>query len=699
MLRDRVAGFVLALALVAPPLLLHVDHLGPGRIPFYRDLSRTHLPFKRIATTAISAGQLPLWCPQHASGSQLASNPNFFHLQPVSLLFALLPFATAFSFGLAALSVLASVGTGLWLRERGASRAAAAAGGVSFALGGLMVSTTNLYNLHAAYASVPLALWASARLVRDTRASGVALVALCLAAVATGGEPSAWGWSVLLGPLLAGRRPGARALGATALAAALSLLLAAAQLVPLAELTPTTVRGAGLTFAGSTYHSLRPQRLLELVWPYAYGQPLAPDAPTGRPRHHDGGTPLLLSIYPGGSVLLLAGLGLMTARQRTPLVGIGLLSLLLALGRHTPLFGLVWELAPPLHWFRYPEKLLLPFFLALAGLVAAGLERLRTAVRPAVPMWPVVGIVAVELLWVHARLVPGCDSAIFMEAQPMHRALAGHRVYFWLEPDRYAPPAPDSLTQLTRYQIEAVPPSGAPFGVDYVLDPDPDLLDTSRMLAFSRLVHRASEARPRLLPLTAVDRVVSPRPLHYTWLDPVSSPELHVYALDEPLPYARVVDSGTVLRAEDATEAEVRLASAALDPRRQTVVETSATLPPSASPGGASWSRPSPSRIDVRAEGPGVLIIAESYDSGWRASINGGAVKVYPANLTFLAVLLPNAGRQLVQLDFQPAGLSTGIALSALGVALTIALWLIPVYTRRRPSTSATPSARAASTA
>ena len=37
---------------------------------------------------------------------------------------------------------------------------------------------------------------------------------------------------------------------------------------------------------------------------------------------------------------------------------------LVDLGHHAPLFPALWRLLPPLHLFRYPEKLLLPFFLS-----------------------------------------------------------------------------------------------------------------------------------------------------------------------------------------------------------------------------------------------------------------------------------------------------------------------------------------------
>jgi hypothetical protein len=94
---------------------------------------------------------------------------------------------------------------------------------------------------------------------------------------------------------------------------------------------------------------------------------------------------LSLSIYGGAAALALAVLG--CGRRRTgsevnrrratlAVAAVGGFFLLLALGRHTPLFGLWRSVLPPLGYLRGPEKYLLATVPCLALLAGWGAQRL-----------------------------------------------------------------------------------------------------------------------------------------------------------------------------------------------------------------------------------------------------------------------------------------------------------------------------------
>ena len=111
------------------------------------------------------------------------------------------------------------------------------------------------------------------------------------------------------------------------------------------------------------------------------------------------------------------------------------------------------------------------------------------------------------------------------------------------------------------------------------------------------------------------------------------------------------------------------------DPRVQTIVEAPADggLPadgPTASVLGADehavFKRPEPGRIEVevRAALPRVLVVTEAFARGWRATIDGVATEVFPANGVVLACRVP-AGDHQVELVYRPLSFIVGCAISA----------------------------------
>jgi hypothetical protein len=74
----------------------------------------------------------------------------------------------------------------------------------------------------------------------------------------------------------------------------------------------------------------------------------------------------------------------------------------------------------------------------------------------------------------------------------------------------------------------------------------------------------------------------------------------------------------------------------------------------------------SASRIELRAQGPGWLVIAEGWDRGWRATCDGAALNIVRVNNMTMAVPLP-PGAHRVLLHYWPPGLSAGLLMA--GVA------------------------------
>jgi hypothetical protein len=116
-------------------------------------------------------------------------------------------------------------------------------------------------------------------------------------------------------------------------------------------------------------------------------------------------------------------------------------------------------------------------------------------------------------------------------------------------------------------------------------------------------------------------------------------------------------------------EGIAQVAAPGFDVRRQAVMRGEG-LPPllegTAAP--AHQERTSPGRLTVHARGPGLLVVGEHFDPGWRATVDGAAAPVVEADLAALGVALP-ASEHTVVLRFVPVGLWPGALFAAAAAA------------------------------
>jgi hypothetical protein len=92
-------------------------------------------------------------------------------------------------------------------------------------------------------------------------------------------------------------------------------------------------------------------------------------------------------------------------------------------------------------------------------------------------------------------------------------------------------------------------------------------------------------------------------------------------------------------------------------------------LPEHAKAGEAVVARAEGARLDVRADGPGLLVVAEGYDAGWSAALDGRPARVVRVNHAQLGVALPE-GPHRVTLRYRPRGFTAGLLLLAAGLVL-----------------------------
>jgi hypothetical protein len=153
-------------------------------------------------------------------------------------------------------------------------------------------------------------------------------------------------------------------------------------------------------------------------------------------------------------------------------------------------------------------------------------------------------------------------------------------------------------------------------------------------------------------------------------------PKPRVYLSRKPERSVKPVDPVALFARQDFLSGEVD------------VIETSAlTLPGPATEGLARIERYAPEEVQVRVETPqpAVLILLDSFDKGWTATLaNGAELPILRANALVRAVVVP-AGTHLVTFSYQTPLLKAGAAVSLLGCLLCLGLVTPTRWTRRHP--------------
>lgn len=377
-----------------------------GRSLWLRDALTFTYPLKAYLRARLAAGELALWNPLVGLGRPFAGvvQPGVFYPLDVVLLLAPYPRGVDLFFVLHAF--IAAFGMRAWLRARGADPIGATFAGALFALSGYFVSElvgSGTYAVGAAW--LPWALSAPTSAVRI--GGSVAMMVL-------GGDPeAAWFAGALVLVEAATHPERKRALVAAGAGLVLAGALAAVQLGPALEVARVG-RPGGVPLADAQHFSFPPLRLVELAWPGAFGPRYGADwlvHPLYDEGTGQGYEPFAAGIYVGLATPLLALAALVRRRDATrrrdlALAAVAAVALVVAFGRHTPIFAAWFRAIPGARLFRYPEKYLLVTTLCGCALAAHGLGRVVAAPRRAL----VAGGVVVALLaagWAWAALAGG----------------------------------------------------------------------------------------------------------------------------------------------------------------------------------------------------------------------------------------------------------------------------------------------------
>lgn len=394
------------------------------------DLERYYYPVRAFFAAGLRAGQLRWWCVEAGAGYPLFAEGQMGGAYPPNWIFALpQPGWLALSESVALHLAWAGIGLYACLRQHGATRVAAFAGGLVYMLSGPVWFRLVHLSFLCGLAWLPWFAWGLERAVRGER-GGYTTVALTFAAQILAGHPQVPLLSLLLaatsGPVRAGmihrpaprdglatlavgiacvglavaagvpgarwpalcggaagavclarlaRRPGVacclRAAGGVVAALAFAGLLTAVQVLPLVELAGQSIRHAHVGAAYATDISLEPAQLSSLLLGRLYGPATA--AALGWQRDPFWEWCPHVGIAPLAIFLLAAPAG--RRRERWLFWGLAVATLLVAMGHITPFYRWLTAL-PGFSSVRGPARLLGLYAFGVAMCVGLSIDDL-----------------------------------------------------------------------------------------------------------------------------------------------------------------------------------------------------------------------------------------------------------------------------------------------------------------------------------
>ena len=589
--------------------------------------------------------------------------------------------------------LIAAIGAHAWLRHTAVGRrpsdpphshAAAALGACVFASAPFLRHNWEL-NLTFALAWLPWILLAidSVRAL-PTSPSRAALLALAIAMCAwTGSPPALWlAATFALGygaAVFAADGTLPRSLGLTAI---LALLLVSVVIVPGQALSGRSVQ-ADHTFASLASESLTWDGLRALVRPL--------------PGNH---------LFLGPAVWLATGAALWSRSSRPAVLGclgISAVAVLLALGEHGPLFRFFFDVVPGFDRFRLPhryEAWLGPSAALMSALGLDVLTRELAGTRGPSKLRQLRWALGLSLAGAHLALVT-------TTLDPERHTRIGELPCRGADDPLRAEIAESADRVFDEFALGCR--SGTRLGHEDLRGyQDPLMLHS-----YERVLARLAE-RPGLLRQFGVRyALTSPHFLHGWDHHYLPRPEIltslpgartvytegarRVIDLGEPVPRAYFVSDDEVMHAGSREEALDLVSS--LAPRRVAVLETETDVAPGVGRAvvdglvedetGARSAIPEltlvgPDRIDVQLESrvAGVLVLNDTFDEGWTATVDGAPREVIRVNALVRGVRVEE-GQHAVVFQYAPRDGWSTRAMWALGWGLSLLLLSVPARDRR----------------
>ncbi len=736
------------------------EMIWDGKVPFFRDMGTYFYPMRFALAESFKAGELPLWDRHIAMGFPLLADFQSGAFYPPHLLYFFLPFFAAVRILFVLHYLVAATGGYFLCRRWGFPPYLAIVGGILFTFGGMIVSLTNLLNHFQAAVWLPWVLFFGERYLQVQRRKHFLEFTLVLLLQFLAGSPEFYLMTTVLLFLDSLRVKTAGSgisyhgvffglAAANGLVAALSMV----QVLPTVELLLESRGRRSILYPEATLWSLHPSNLINLFF---FDKEVDTQISGGINLFFARDIPFLVSHYLGVASFFGICFFLFYSSRKEKVITLGLtaISLILALGKYTPLYPFLFQYIPLVSLFRFPEKFffltcLLLLFMTLRGLVdflesdsfrsrgpflilaticilafasylfllfdsgflsgviarATGYPLPSTATTTAAVLLHferqvalIIGMSFLFFLWRRGSLRPALFKSLLVTIVFLDLSLAHRSYQFLLSPNDLVfnnpriiqSPAPLSRLfyhptssnlhpnyfSISRQPIfgevysvlfsNLLPNTGVFHGFDYMQEID--ALPRWPYVVFLRAANTFSPYQlSRLLGSLNVEYVNSFKPLptegitlvHYfaeypSWL----------YKIERVIPRAYIVSNSIVEK--DPEKILKGISTVKFDPLRDVILDEPLSIPSNKDFRGqaviTTYSNQSVT-IHTSLNGPGILVLADSYYPGWRAYVDGRETKILRANLFFRAVTL-SQGDHLVEFHYRPLSFTIGLALS-----------------------------------
>ncbi len=363
-LRKRILEFtLLAVIFSYITILFFKDVIFSNDIMVFRDLGRFFYPPREYAFRLLRQGIIPFWNPYIYCGNPLIASHQATVFYPVSLVYMLGNFEKAFNNFIFIHFILAGLFMYIFLIDQRISKSSSFMGSLMFAFSGYMIATVNVLTFFTSGIWVPLVLWAFFRAIERKDRLYIIVSAISLVFMFLAGEPMIFYMTSLVLILF-----GLKKLKILAFIAALFLLLSAFQLLPVLELLIASDR-MKMNYDIATKWSMAPYNFFNLIFP------CVTEIESFFKGYWDKQSWLLdyyLGIFP--LIILPIAIFLVKDRKKPVILSILAVSIILALGKYTPVYHVLFKYFPGFSFFRYPVKYFYLTMFSLSWLCAIGYD-------------------------------------------------------------------------------------------------------------------------------------------------------------------------------------------------------------------------------------------------------------------------------------------------------------------------------------
>ncbi|MDD5688030.1 MAG: YfhO family protein [Elusimicrobia bacterium] len=313
------------------------------KIYFFRDILNLFMPYRLFAAENIQNGILPVWNPYTFFGQPFLANPETSLFYPFTILFYIFKFVAAYKIFVVLHFFLALIFFYLLVRFLKAKNSYAIIASVCWAFGGYFTARVEFISILGAAIWLPVVLMF---LVKNKKV----LLGLVLSFQLFAGHPQVLFYSVIFLIFFLNKKR----IFMLIYSLVFVLLLSAIQLIPFTEYISNSNRSKGLTYEEASSVSVKPYEIFRNLLP--------------QKKIDITGNYWLKSFYVGIIPLILIFLYFLNSDKK--LILPFLVIIILALGRNTPVYWLLYKYFMPFSRIRYPAAIMFLFTFVLCLMVS-----------------------------------------------------------------------------------------------------------------------------------------------------------------------------------------------------------------------------------------------------------------------------------------------------------------------------------------